>query len=816
MQPPPSGPARATALCVALVTSPCAASELTIDGVQDAQVPFGGAALVELVGGPGLPAFVFFDASPGPIPFGDEEIPLGLTPALTQLVAGTSDGAGSLTATAFLPANPSLVGAVVYMAGALIDPLDPNGLDLSNGASLTVTSVVGAGADFVGFVGERYALDGSGALDLDQQLPPGLSAFWELTATPPGSLASLDDPDSPFASIVPDLAGHYEARLTVSGAGTVVSDDVAFDVYELTGANLVEGTFLPINLLDYSATLVGPDLAGVELEIAGQSVGVGAGGQVGPVFLALPQFGEFAAVWTELTATDGRAARRRSTLGIGASQPVAGGAPLGAAIHLRQSGVDSIAVLGEQALQAVDPATFLLAIPPTQIANNEDPLFGFTFFSATVKFLGLSYDPNVDFDLLLDPGGLRGFVTLDDVVADFRVFGEVLEIDYDLTGTITSSPVEMTGLLGLDVVGGKVDTTLSQVDVVRNNFTFDLDGFTGSIAELFVIESFVKDEVENAVAQAIADELPAAVEDVLNGYELSLDLFELFGVDAGLSADFASVQTAGDGITLFLDGDSTVCTSEPGAPVVSSFFGSGTTTPAFGATTPTGQPYGAATALGEAFLNLVLATTTGAGLLDGDLTELLDPSLLDPGAKPGGDEDLTAGALDVLFPGAGFDRFPEDTVVDLRSSGSMAPVVRATPGGPQLGEITLAGLDVVLEVPGQDAPVPVLRLVLDARAALGLSIGAEGTLEASLSDEFVVLAAEAAFPGSDLEILQIGIDFLSAFLLPQLTAALGQIPLPSLSAVGFALLPTEVAPIGPELDYAGFFGDLGPAPPESR
>ncbi|MHC4263830.1 MAG: hypothetical protein ACYSWX_15005, partial [Planctomycetota bacterium] len=496
-----------------------------------------------------------------------------------------------------------------------------------------------------------------------------------------------------------------------------------------------------------------------------------------------------------------------TTVGQGAVLPLAGGSPNGLSVHIPANGFAEISTLGQETLQATDIETLLLAEPPTQIANDEG-LFGFTIFSATVDFTGLSYDPAIELSLSPVNGGVFGTTRLNNVLGTFDVWGELLEIPYFLSGQITSSPVDLSATLDFSIQSGQVKAAVLNPSVVRNNFQFELDGFLGSFAELFIIESAVKEDVEAAVADAISAQLGPGIEEIFNALDISGNLFEQLGVDVTVGANFASVQETAQGVTLTLTGTADVITAEPGAPNLGVYPFSFSTPPSYGPLSPAGSVYEVAVAGADDFLNLVLTASTRAGLLDGDLTSLLaDPSLGgDPSAQ------LLAGDLAVLFPGSGFEAFPFETPVELATSGTLAPRVRTTPGSASLGRIDLSGLVVEMRVAGPDASIPVLRLVLDAGAELDLGVDPEGVLIATLTNSDVSAAVLGGFPGSDLVVLQIGLDVLSSFLLPTLEEALGSIPLPSLAAQGLGLVPSDVAPVGAGGDYVGFFGELEVVP----
>ena len=789
-------------------------SDLTVNGAADVQVPYGGAVSLQLDGAPSSPALVFVDSSPGPSRLGSLSVPLGFTPNFGLLASGSTNVAGSYFATVFLPIDPGLAGATAYLAGVIVDPLAPEGLDVSGGASVAVVPPISAGDDVAGWVGTPIALDGSGATGVDGSIDPGVSLSWQLIQSPAGSVVGLANSTEAFPVLTPDLPGVYVAELTSSAGGVAVSDTVQLDVFELDLILDPQGLILPSGLLSVGGSLAGPT-DGVQLSVNGQALPLGAGGAFGPSFTNGATFEEYVSFDFEALLPDGRSALLRRSAATGIAQSIASGAADGLIAQIAPSGMPVVSQAGEEVLADLDVDALLLALPPTQIANDEG-LFGFTIFSATVEFLTVDYNPFTQVDLTLEPAGVRGDISIFDVVATFRVTGEVLEIPYDLTGTITSSPVDASALLTLSIQNGDVAVDVSQPTIVRNNFNFDLDGFLGETAELFIIESSVKESVESAIQDAVQADLGPGIASIFNEFELAIDLTEILELPLTVTADFADIQQDSQRITFVLDAGAQVLASVPGAPQLTHFSSSPQPLPAVPNTSPLGLAANGVTAFSEDALNAILAGSTVAGLLDGDLTELFDPSLLDPtgGGGDPGSETLTAGALAVLFPGAGFDRFPAEAVVELTSHGTAAPLVRGTSAGPALGEIMVSGLEATFAVQASESAVPVLRLSIDARADLDLSIESDSTLLASLSNEQVGLTVTGILPGGSLQQVQLGIDFIAALLIPQLAAAIGEIPFPSLEASGILLLPLESALIAPGFGYVGFWGGFEFVPTE--
>lgn len=802
--PPLARRAPLAALAALALPSAALASDLTVDGGTQTEVAYGDFFQVSLTGAPNALALVIADATPGPVEILGELVPIGLTPSLTSLYGTFLSPAGTSVVNFPLPINPALAGKTLFLVGVVGDATDPNGLDFSNGCRVDIVPPVGAGANQSTFVGETVIFDGSDSADSDGMVPQGTSVFWELLSQPLGSTASLEQPDTLFPSLTPDLPGDYVARIQVTAGGATTEAQATAHAYELNRSANIDGIWTPVPLFNVSGDVQGPRIA--SFSVNGAPVALGAGGTFGPIAIAMTPGETFQEVLYEVVHTDGTIVRDRQTVGSGSPALLTLPSQHSVAAHLEGPGLALVADEAEGLFGDLDIASLLQAIGPQQIANQEGP-FGFTIFSATVAFTGLTFDPDVQVTLTPGVGGVSGMVTLNNVQGFFNASGEILEIGYGLSGDITSNPVVMSATISFDVDGGQIDANVSNISVVRNNFNFDLDGFVGSVAELFIIEDFVKTEVENAVASAISTELAPAIEDILNEFVVSGNLFDLIEVDVQVDAPIADVLHTATGVTILLDGSATVLSSEPEAPTITTYRGTPSAPPVFGPSSPGGLGYGAALGASDDFLNQILAAATGAGLLDGDPSVLL----AELGGDEGGDptELLTTDALGTLFPGAGFELFPSGTVATLRSHATMPPVVVTTPGGPTIGRVDIADLELVFGIPdGLGGSLPLLVVTLDGSAELDLTSEPDGTLVANIGELSVDATVLRGFPGSNLVILQAGLDFLKDLLLPTLTGAIGGIPLPSLEISGLGVDPLEVPLFGGNDEYVGFFGNL--------
>ncbi len=781
-----------------------AAADLKIDGQTAVEKALGDPLSLSVTGTVGKPVSLLVDVTAGPVSAFGQSLPLGFTPVLVILPLGSVPAGGTLTITDAVPDFAPLAGNTLHFLAAVHDETFPFGLDFSGGASLSIVPKPTAGASQATMVGRRVVLDGSDVAAPDGTVAPGKSVSWTVVQAPAGSAAAVDHPTRPFATFTPDLPGDYVIRaLLGTGSATVVTATTVH-AWSVQTTPFGDGAVLPLASFDVTGVVAGPPVASLIVDGAPATLTNGA---FGPLTLSFGPDEVIDRHHVRLVHADGSTANWCMSVARGSPLPFALGSAKALSAHMNGPALDMVAALGETELEAADIKGVLLALPPEQIANDEGP-FGFTIFSSTIDFDDLTYDQDMTLTLQPTTGGLVGTVTIKNIKADFSVWGEVLEIDYNLDGYITTNPTIIHATLVGSAQGGKLDIDVTNVTVDRQNFDFELTGFLGTVAEVFVIESAVKEDVEATIASTIQAEMGPAIEEILNSFVLAGSLQSILDVDMGIEAPITGVDHSNQGVTIRLDGKASVGVAEPGSPAVTQYRATPTLPVAFGSTTPTGQPYGAALSMADDFVNQVLAAATAAGLLDGDLSSLI----------PAGDApvNLASDQLAILFPNSGFDHWPTNTEVKLRAHGTSPPTLQMTPGGPTMGVVHLPNLEVdfVVETPYGD--VPLLLVAMNGAADVDLAVSATGpNLEVTLVNSTLTLDVLRLFPGASASLLDNQVGFLGAVLdvaLPQIIDALGSIPLPSLEAAGLGLTPSEIAVVGSIQDQVGFYGDLAVTP----
>lgn len=157
--------------------------------------------------------------------------------------------------------------------------------------------------------------------------------------------------------------------------------------------------------------------------------------------------------------------------------------------------------------------------------------------------------------LELDPqdGSAELAVSLTDLALSVDVAGRSDRLTFSGSQTVRVDRAELTGTLGVAVVDGALQTTLTDVDVVLTGFGLDTSEWpswlTGSLTDLVLTEV-----VEGVLRVAIADLVPPIVDEQLNSLDLSFQL-TLLERPASVSAVLTGARFDPDGLAVDVDLD---------------------------------------------------------------------------------------------------------------------------------------------------------------------------------------------------------------------------------------------------------------------
>ena len=129
----------AAALAAFALSSTAVASDLKLNGQTSHAATLGSTLQVDITGNPSLPSLFGVNTSAGPSTFAGESVPIAFGGGLIQLPVVGTNGAGLSSTTFPVPSDPAFLGLTLFSLGAILDPADPNGIDFSNGATLTFT-----------------------------------------------------------------------------------------------------------------------------------------------------------------------------------------------------------------------------------------------------------------------------------------------------------------------------------------------------------------------------------------------------------------------------------------------------------------------------------------------------------------------------------------------------------------------------------------------------------------------------------------------------------------------------------------------------
>lgn len=450
-----------------------------------------------------------------------------------------------------------------------------------------------------------------------------------------------------------------------------------------------------------------------------------------------------------------------------------------ARLHQGSGGLGTLEVMGEGLVSATD-IDDLIPSPAYSAKDETSTWLGtFTWYSVYLYVRNPSIG---DVDLTLDPrstGYLRASFKVEDISMDWSASGELLEVDYSYTGDITSDDITVTMDLYPYVYGGQIYAYIVSTNVSTNNFDFDLAGADSleEVLDFFGIDvdGLIADYVEDALEDVIADEVPDLIEDLLQDLELSTDL-DIEDRTYAFDATPASIDVDSTGLTLALDTAFTVDSWKS-----THYAGYGPLNADYSSPSWTGNP-GMILALDLDFLNQALFSMWGGGLVDLSLSS----------SELGFDTT----SLEALFP----------TLTDLTvTTEAMLPPVIVPSGGDlqlQLGDMRIRMYN------GSSSTGDLLvDVYVSTFVDLTLDATSSGTLALELGTPEVYF--DVVYPDANTAGALATEELLAELiplLLPVVTDALGEIPIPEIS--GFTLDNIGVDLGGSGNGYVEVGGDL--------
>lgn len=218
-------------------------------------------------------------------------------------------------------------------------------------------------------------------------------------------------------------------------------------------------------------------------------------------------------------------------------------------------------------------------------------------------------------------------ITLDDVAISADIEGRSGGFFAELSQTIGADRITLTGTLGVTVVDGAFQTTLTDVDVVVSGFSFDdseiPSWLTGSLTDLILSEI-----LEGAARLAITETVPPLIDEQLNTLDLSFET-ELLARLLTAQATLTDARFDPDGLVVVTDLDLSIDGLNPvDAP---GYLAQGPSTPALSSTGDLGL------GLADDVLNLATFEAWRAGMLTYQLST-------EDGSLPGYVLDAIGGA----------------------------------------------------------------------------------------------------------------------------------------------------------------------------
>ena len=487
-------------------------------------------------------------------------------------------------------------------------------------------------------------------------------------------------------------------------------------------------------------------------------------------------------VETEVADVDDNGVNDTRSVLDGQFQPNGSQIGNGIVARINEDGFDTLESLGEGLIGDTDLTAL---VPNPVVSTSSETCIDLIFTEICITWYSLDlyiWNPSIGgTNLEIDPtsgGYLDTTFQVLDPWLDWEADGTVLGIGLSADGSIYADDITVNMDLYPYVAAGELGMSVGSSTVTSTNFTFDWDSWLYDVMGFFgldlsaLVEGFMVDALESA----IVDEVPAAVADAAGSLEISTS-FAVGAATVVLAAEpfSASVDDYGMSLGLGTEVYPEIWIHEDMG--LGSLFGN-YTVPTYASASP-----GFQVSIGEDFLNQALYAFWGAGVLDQDM---------------GGPElGLDLGTFgDILG------------IADLhiQTKPLLPPVV--VPGtGTEMLDLQMGDLE--LSLYDGEATDENLRLRVYVTLTAGLDLAVtDGMLSPTIGDPEVwfdvVLPAANTVASKDTEDL---LEALIPLLLPALTGALGEIPLPEIE--GFSITIEGLKIDGPENGFVTVDANLG-------
>jgi len=479
--------------------------------------------------------------------------------------------------------------------------------------------------------------------------------------------------------------------------------------------------------------------------------------------------------------TDGNSANDTRTVLDGPFAARGSGIGNGIVARVNEDGFDTIEGLGESLLADFDLASMLTN---PVVSMEEEDCYDIIFDEICVTWYAIDmyvWNPSIGAtDMELDPtagGYIDTTFTVYDPYIEWEIDATLVFVDMSAEGTVYADSITANMDLYPYVSSGVLGISVGAVDVTSSNFTFYWDSWIYDLMSWFGLDlsSMVQSLMEDAVESAVTDEVPAAIEDALADLEIATS-FEVGSATVDLVAEPFAVSVDDLGLTLglatYVDPQTWVHEDE----------GLGSLYAAYGIPSYTSASPGFQVSIGEDFLNQAMYAFWGAGVLDQDLG--------------GGDLGLDLGSFgDILGIGD----------LHITTKALLPPVI--LPGsGTSMMDIQIGDLE--LSLYDGEAVDENLRMRVYVTILGGLDLDvSDGLLAPTLGDTEVrfdvVVPAANTVASQDTEDL---LEALIPLLLPSLTGAIGEIPIPELGGFGISIGALRLD--GPENGFVTVDADL--------